>query len=142
MCTPTERPIKNAIKTNHLFACASPNSFSHLRIDQKTTAVNKEDIAYTSPSTAENQNESEKVYAKAPIRPPNNMENFENKDMFLSFFSCCNIFLLSRVIIQNKNAIVNALHNADMKFIIHATLAVLPNVKFEKKFAKIVSKLN
>ena len=61
ICTPTDKPIKNAIKTNHLFACAFSNSLSHLRIDQKTTAVNKEDIAYTSPSTAENQKESEKV---------------------------------------------------------------------------------
>ena len=29
------------------------------------TAVNNEAIAYTSPSTAENQKDSEKVYAKA-----------------------------------------------------------------------------
>ena len=30
-------------------------------------AVKKEDIAYTSPSTAENQNESVKAYANEPI---------------------------------------------------------------------------
>ena len=33
---------------------------------QNTAAVNSEDKAYTSPSTAENQNESLKAYASAP----------------------------------------------------------------------------
>ena len=42
---------------------------SHFKIHQNVTAVKKEDIAYTSPSTAENQNESEKVYARAPTKP-------------------------------------------------------------------------
>ena len=40
-----------------------------MRMHQNTTAVNSDDIAYTSPSTAENQNVS--VYAKAnePTKP-------------------------------------------------------------------------
>ena len=41
-------------------------SSSHFSIAQKTTAVNNEAIAYTSPSTAENQKESENV----PDVPP------------------------------------------------------------------------
>ena len=36
---------------------------------KKTTAVKNDDAPYTSPSTAENQNVSEKVYANAPIIP-------------------------------------------------------------------------
>ena len=36
---------------------------------QKTKAVKKEDMAYTSPSTALNQKVSEKQYAKAPTAP-------------------------------------------------------------------------
>ena len=36
---------------------------------QNTKAVKSEDIAYTSPSTAENQNVSEKQYARAPTAP-------------------------------------------------------------------------
>ena len=38
-------------------------------IAQNTAAVNSELIAYTSPSTAENQNVSEKQYASEPIMP-------------------------------------------------------------------------
>lgn len=41
----------------------------HFNMAQKTMAVNKEEVAYTSPSTAENQKESENMYAKAPTRP-------------------------------------------------------------------------
>ena len=44
-------------------------TFSHLRMAQNTSAVNRLDKAYTSPSTALNQNESLNVYAKAPMAP-------------------------------------------------------------------------
>ena len=50
------------------------------------------------------------------------------------------IFLVSIVIVQNKKRIVNALHNADMKFIIQATLVVFPKLRFAKKFAIITNK--
>ena len=53
----------------HLSACLSPAASSHLSIAQKTRAVKKADDAYTSPSTAENQNESVKEYATAPTAP-------------------------------------------------------------------------
>src|SRR6185312_5872573 len=42
---------------------------SHLRIDQKTRAVKKAEVAYTSPSTALYQKESQKVYARPPTTP-------------------------------------------------------------------------
>ena len=45
MWTPTDKPIRNAIKTNHLLELICLNSSSHFKIDQKTTAVNNDDIA-------------------------------------------------------------------------------------------------
>ena len=67
------------MRINHLSAlvkcpvipifCSSVTEFSHLSIAQNTIAVKKEDNAYTSPSTALYQNESEKVYANAPMAP-------------------------------------------------------------------------
>ena len=49
-------------KSESLEPCwVSSISSSHLRMAQKMTAVNKDAMAYTSPSTAENQKESEKV---------------------------------------------------------------------------------
>ena len=73
---------------------------------QKVIAVKKEDIAYTSPSTAENQNESENVYARAPIIPlpitayvlPISKDSFKK------------ILRPNAVIVQNKNSIVSEEH--------------------------------
>ena len=48
-------------KIIHLDAYLSSASLSHLRIAQNVIAVKVEDIAYTSPSVAENQKESENV---------------------------------------------------------------------------------
>ena len=53
----------------HLSECFSLATFSHFSIAQKTIAVNKEEVAYTSPSPAENQKVSENIKANAPIRP-------------------------------------------------------------------------
>ena len=50
------------------------------------------------------------------------------------------VFFEKLVMIQNKKTMVRALHNADMKFIIHATFDELPKAKFEKKFAIITKK--
>ena len=70
------RPSKNIMSNNHLFGdlpfeyplfSYKAISSSHFRMAQKMTAVNNEAIAYTSPSTAENQKDSEKVYAKDAI---------------------------------------------------------------------------
>ena len=67
--TPIERPIRNAISIIHLSEYFSSATSSHLSIAQNTAAVKNDDVAYTSPSTAENQNESEKVKASAPVAP-------------------------------------------------------------------------
>ena len=53
----------------HLEEPGSSATLSHFKIAQNTAAVNSEDNAYTSPSVALNQNESEKVYASAPTTP-------------------------------------------------------------------------
>jgi hypothetical protein len=53
--------MKKAIRTSHLLEYFSSAILSHLRIAQNTNAVKNDDVAYTSPSTAENQNVSEKV---------------------------------------------------------------------------------
>ena len=58
---PMERPIRKAISTIQRFAWGSSAPSYHLHMAQKTRAVTREDIAYTSPSTAENQKVSEKV---------------------------------------------------------------------------------
>ena len=60
-CTPIESPTINEINTIQRSACFSSAMFSHFKIAQNTTAVHKEDIAYTSVSTAENQKVSENV---------------------------------------------------------------------------------
>ena len=63
---PMDRPIRNEISTIHLLEKRLSSSSYHLVMHQTTRAVNRDDIAYTSPSTAENQNVSEKQYARAP----------------------------------------------------------------------------
>ncbi len=60
-CTPMERPMRYAMRISQRSECFSSDIRSHLRMAQNTMAVKNEDMAYTSPSTAENQNESEKV---------------------------------------------------------------------------------
>ena len=68
-CTPMLRPIRKAISTIQRRAYGSSARSYQTVMSQNTTAVNREDIAYTSPSTAENQNVSEKAYTSAPTRP-------------------------------------------------------------------------
>ena len=95
---------------NPLFSYKAISS-SHFRMAQKMTAVNNEAIAYTSPSTAENQKDSEKVYAKDAI-------DAEMKMAILSESSSCSfdckINFLSRIVKdQNIKRIVKELENAD-----------------------------
>ncbi len=60
-CTPNESPtIKEMIKS-HLFPLGLSMSCSQRKPSQKSKAINKEAIAYTSASTALNQKLSEKV---------------------------------------------------------------------------------
>ncbi|MCY1450018.1 hypothetical protein D9M71_667950 [compost metagenome] len=74
ICTPTESPMAKKIRMIHLSLSAALDSFSHLVISHTSSAINSEAIAYTSPSTAENQNVSEKVKHKAPMTPANRIE--------------------------------------------------------------------
>ena len=56
-----DRPIMKKIRMIQRSAPSRLALCSHLSIIQKTRAVNREERAYTSPSTALNQNESENV---------------------------------------------------------------------------------
>src|SRR5438093_452680 len=95
--------------------CFSSATVSHLKIAQKTIAVKNEELAYTSPSTAENQNESLNVYAKAPTRPaPMTAINWEEVDSAFPI----TIFLARAVMVQKRNKIVNALISAERTFTI------------------------
>ena len=59
--TPIDAPVRKAINTIQRIEVGSSASSSHFKMAQKTAAVNKLLIAYTSPSTAENQKESDQV---------------------------------------------------------------------------------
>ena len=84
-------------------------------------AVKKDEEAYTSPSTAENQNESEKVYAKAPTKPLPMMVNifdwFSSPDFFATLSA-------SAVMVQKRKRMVKALIIADILFTICAMCAL------------------
>ena len=88
---------------------------------QKTAAVNKDDIAYTSPSTAENQNESEKVNARAPTNPAPQIAIEFDEERASPLFSI--ILLPKWVMVQNRKRIVNAEQRALMAFTIIAALS-------------------
>ena len=57
-CTPIESPIRKHMSMIHLLEWGWSASSYHLVIAQNPMAVNNDDIAYTSASTAENQNVS------------------------------------------------------------------------------------
>ena len=59
--TPMAIPTNRHTNTSQRKERGSSACSSHFRIAQNTTEVNNDDIAYTSPSTAENQNVSLKV---------------------------------------------------------------------------------
>ena len=78
-------------------------------------------MAYTSPSTAENQKESEKVYVNAPTNPLPKMAYI----LFFSFSSLlANIFLPKAVMVQKRNKMVKELQSADIIFTATATSLV------------------
>ena len=82
-------------------------------------AVKKDDVPYTSASTAENQNVSEKVYAKPPIKPLPKIAIVSPNEG--SSFLVINR-LVKWVIDQKRNSIVKALARAERIFIITAAL--------------------
>src|SRR5512133_2385446 len=105
---------------------------------QKTTAVKSEEVAYTSPSTAENQNVSEKAYARAPVSPaPSTAITLPVVKSASDFI----MILRARcVTVQNRNMIVRALASPDMAFTIIATFETSPPAKFAKKRARIMKR--
>src|SRR5690606_5612381 len=101
------------MKISQRSAPGSSAWFSHLKIAQKTMAVQSEERAYTSDSTAENQNVSEKVYASAPTSPLPMIRKifpaFSSPDCFRTSF------LARAVMVQKRNRIVNPLARTDPK---------------------------
>ena len=59
--TPKDRPTMKLIRISHLFPRGVSISLSHFNPNQNSIAIKKDDMAYTSPSTALNQKLSEKV---------------------------------------------------------------------------------
>ena len=96
-------------------SCSSATAWSHLSIAQKTTAVKKEESAYTSASTALYQKESENVYARAPTTPaaiiPTILSVVNGPPSF------CTILRAKWVMLQNKNKIVKPLASALIRLI-------------------------
>ena len=99
---------------------------SHLNIAQNTKAVKNDDIAYTSASTAENQNESVKVKESAPVKPES------NTNKMLLILSVLMIFDVRWVIVQKRNNIVKALDTTLRKLMANAIFSRFPNAKREK----------
>src|SRR5690606_36427073 len=92
---------------------------SHLRNAQITMAVKKEDMAYTSDSTAEHQKLSVKAYDKAPMMPaPIRVMVWPLLTVSVSMWKS---FLPNKVIDQNRNKIVNPENSALPTFIQYAT---------------------
>ena len=117
------------MKRIHRLASASSSTNSHLNAAQTTMAVKKDDIAYTSASTAENQKLSEKVYTKAPINPDNKsimLSGLVNESKVLF-----KIFRPMRTIVQCKNKIVRALDTTDIIFTQKATRLTSPRANKE-----------
>ena len=104
-------------------------------MSQKTTAVKREDDAYTSPSTAENQKVSEKVYANAPTAPAPRramprvrLIGDEVKGDEAGFTN----LHPNAVIVQKRKRIVNAEANAE-RALTHIATCVVSAAKSEKK---------
>src|SRR5690606_12486955 len=102
---------------------------------QNTTAVQRDDIAYTSDSTAENQNVSENVYAKAPTAPaPRICTSLPSVG---SAPRGTMVFRTKAVIVQNRKSIVRPLDTAEPKFIQNAIRISSPNARLENTFCSI-----
>ena len=98
---------------------------------QNTNAVKKEESAYTSPSTALNQNESLNVYAKAPTAPAAIVVKVCEAVNCSPVFT--NILRAKCVTLQKRNKIVPALANALIKFTALAAVCPLSPKRIIKK---------
>ena len=91
-------------------------------------------MAYTSVSTALNQNESVKAKAKLPTKPLPKMAIPLLFEISLSFTTS---FLSSNVMDQNINNMAKALATPLIKFITNPIFEVSPKAKEEKKAPSI-----
>ena len=96
---------------------------------QNTKAVKKEDIAYTSASTAENQIESENVHTSPPTNPAPITAMV--CPMFKTSPALTNIFLAKCVIDQNRKSTVKAADNTLNMLTQKATCSTLSPAKRE-----------
>src|ERR1043165_6650027 len=106
MWMPMESPTTYATKINHRLAVLSSSMTSHFKTAHTTNAVKNDGMEYTSASTAENQNESEKQYANEPISPAPMSVQICPSVRSASFFMPI-IFLPNSVIDQKRKRIVN-----------------------------------
>src|SRR6478735_5872756 len=90
---------------------ASASSFmvSHFKIAHTTKAVKRDDIAYTSASTAENQKLSENAYDNDPTIPAAKIDHFISS---IERFVMTINFRAINTIDQYKNKMVSALDSA------------------------------
>src|SRR5690554_383598 len=95
---------------------------------QKTAAVKRLDMAYTSPSTAENQKLSENVKAKPPTTPDPITAimvpvSIGSRGLILSNF------IAKWVMVQKRNRMVNELLSADITLMDTGTSSVGTNAE-------------
>ena len=121
------------MSTIHLLAYGWSACSYHLVIAQKTMAVKSDDIAYTSPSTAENQNVSLNVYARAPTAPDPKMAIALATLYVPSSEGLTSLFAKKTMVRYRKN-IVKAEQIAFIAFT--ATAACMLSVNIVKKRAK------
>src|SRR5690606_6915364 len=104
---------------------------SHFRASHTTAAVQSEDMAYTSDSTAEYQNVSVKLKAKAPTVAAKSIGNVYRSAASPQHFRP------KALMVQNRNVMVNPLHTAEPAFIQNAICSTSPPAKLEKMFCNI-----
>jgi len=112
------------IKMSQRLECGSLATFSHFKMAQKTMAVKNDEKPYTSASTAENQNESEKVYANPPTKP---LPKIAMVWLSVGTLSLVITLLVRWVMVQNRNKMVNALARTVNVFISTAASSGPPN---------------
>ena len=105
-----DRPIRKKISTIQRDEPGESASRSQRVAAHKITALKREERAYTSASTAENQNESVKANDKAPMAAAAILSSRGN---FLAF--AFSILEINQPMVQNKNRMVAALETADTR---------------------------
>ncbi len=68
-CTPIDKPAEYTANNTQRSDCGVSGRWYHFTMAHSVSAVKKVDMAYTSPSTAENQMEVEKAVAKPAAKP-------------------------------------------------------------------------